>query len=88
MHFKKNIIRVVHSWHFWPIFQPFSISFFFSIFLKFETENERNMNTKWNPNVAFTKMDLKNDYLFGSLPDGKNAFLLHFSNISFSRRSQ
>ena len=32
MHFKKNIIRVVHSWHFWPIFQPFSISFFFPFF--------------------------------------------------------
>ena len=38
------------------------------------------MNTKWNPNLTFAKMDAKNDHV----PEGKNAFLLHFSNISFS----
>ena len=57
--------RVVHSWHFWSIFQSFFYHFpshFVSIFLKIETENERKINTKWNPNFTFAKIDLKNDH--------------------------
>jgi hypothetical protein len=58
-------IRVVHSWHFWSIFQSFSNHFpfhFVSIFLKIETENERKMIKKWNPNLAVAKMDPENDH--------------------------
>ena len=58
-------IRVVHSWHFWSIFQSFFNHFpfhFVSIFLKIETENESKMKVKWNPNLAFAKMDPKNDH--------------------------
>src|ERR1700679_2121103 len=57
--------RVVHSWHFWTIFESFLNHFtfqFVSIFLKMESENERKMNKKWNPNLAFAKMDPENDH--------------------------
>ena len=41
------------------------------------------INAKWNPNLTFAKIDLKMIifHIFGSVPEGKNAFLLHFSKI-------
>ena len=76
-----------------PFFNHFSIIFHFILFpffLKVETQNERKMNVKWNSNLAFAKMDSKNYHfhLFGSVPEGKNAFLLHFSIISVPGVSQ
>ena len=49
--------RVVHGWHFWPIFHSFFIHFqyhFDPIFPKNETENERKMKRKMN---IFDKME-------------------------------
>ena len=63
--------RVVHSWHFRFIFRSFLNHFpfhFVSIFLKIETENERKMNIKWNPNLAFAKRELKNDHFSSFWP--------------------
>jgi hypothetical protein len=62
---KSAVIRVVHGSHSWAIFGSFFNHFpfhFVPIFLKIETENERKMNSKWNPNLAFAKMDPKNDH--------------------------
>ena len=60
-----NNNRVVHGCHFRAIFHSFLNHFpfhFVYIFFKIETENERKMNIKWNPNLAFAKMELKNDH--------------------------
>jgi hypothetical protein len=65
------IIRVVHSWHFQSIFHSFLNNFpfhFVSIFLKIETENERKIDAKWNPNLAFEKRELKNDHFSSFWP--------------------
>ena len=63
--------RVVHGCHFWAIIHSFLNYFpfhFVYIFLKIETENERKMNIKWNPNLAFAKMELKNDHFSSFWP--------------------
>ena len=82
---QSTVNRVVHGCHFWAIFESFLNHFPFhsvSIFLKIETENERRMNKKWNPNLAVAKMDLENDH-FGSVPGEKNAFSHHFFSRVF-----
>ena len=50
---------------FGPFFQSFFNHFpfhFVSIFLKIETQNERKINAKWNPNLTFAKIVMKNDH--------------------------
>jgi hypothetical protein len=62
---------------------------FVSIFLKIETENERKIDAKWNPNLVFAKKELKNDHSSSFWPGAwqENAILLHFSKFPFPRVS-
>ena len=52
-------IRLFTVGIFGPFFNHFPFHFV-SIFLKIESENERKINAKWNPNLAFAKIDLNN----------------------------
>ena len=70
-----------------PFFNHFSIIFHFILFpffLKVETQNERKMNVKWNPNVTFAKMDSKNYHfhLFWQCAWREKCIFASFSIIS------
>ena len=78
------IYRVVHSWHFWLILHSFFHHFLFHFVSIFQ-----NWNWQWkkkcNPNLAFAKMDLKNEHFssFWQCAWSEKCILLHFSKIPF-----